>query len=41
MIRTFRYSMLPTSNQGVILDSWLRSCQLLYNGALEERSRAV
>jgi len=37
MIRTFRYPLEPTKAQENILLGWLRSCQLLYNAALEER----
>lgn len=40
MIRTFRYPLHPTSAQEVVLTSWLSSCCMLYNGALEERREA-
>jgi putative transposase len=40
MIRTFRYPLLPTKDQVVVLDGWLGRCCELYNAALQERCDA-
>lgn len=40
MLRTFRYPLHPTAAQETTLVSWLRTCQQLYNAALQHRRDA-
>lgn len=40
LLRTFRYPLHPTVAQETTLGSWLRTCQQLYNAALQHRRDA-
>lgn len=37
VLRTYRYPLRPNRAEEAVLESWLLSCQQLYNAALEER----